>query len=166
MEATCTQPHDAFTSWTHPYNQNLVKTQKRLEARRPTPAHVRSPAPAPQHFEHFRRGGVNAESFISHAEQFIFPSWARCDSLGLRWTVGQEHTLHAGRARAHTASTPGPSGLHSWRSSTRAGNFHGAEARAADGGRGQQSPGWLGASPSRRVVPGFLQLLFWAPSSP
>lgn len=40
------------------------------------------------------------------------------------------------RAGAHPASTPGSRSLHSWRFSTRAENFHGAEARATDGGRG------------------------------
>lgn len=49
--------------------------------------------------------------------------------------------------------------------STRAENFHGAEARAGDGGRGGGAL-VAGCQASCRLVPGFLKLPFWAPSSP
>lgn len=80
--------------------------------------------------------------------------------------LDREPGAHAARREPECpASTPGSWHRHSWRFpheqkiSTGQRPVPGTEARVA-------VPWWLGASPSRRVVPGFLQLPFWAPSSP
>lgn len=136
-----------------------VQTQKHSEARRSslsTSVHQTQLTSISSIFD--TAGSTQSLSYHVKGSLFSPPGY-----VVIPWGCGElsaRSTRCILRARVHPASTAGTWSLHSWRFSTLAGNFHGAEACATDGDRGWQCPGWLGASPSHRVAPGLFQLPF------